>query len=112
MAIQILPIDTLRTLPEAGRSDAGIYFLWIRDELQYIGMSTQVASRMDLQIQANRTDHVRTSHKVRPIPFDRHTCLVVESGTVRKPGLRDRLIEIEHAYILHYLPPMNIGLPG
>jgi hypothetical protein len=99
--IPILPLEDLRALPEAGDFDAGVYFLWLRDDLQYIGKSRQICYRLQLQEQSNLYGGIKR------IPFDRHTCIVVEGGRVRSDDLDDRLKPLERAYIAHYQPPFN-----
>lgn len=99
--IPILSLDKLRKLPECDDFDAGVYFLWLKDDLQYIGKSTQICYRLQLQEQGNRYGGIKH------IPFDRHTCIVVESGRLRSPGLDDKLQPLERAYIAHYQPPFN-----
>lgn len=110
--IEILPLEDLRKLPEAGDCDSGVYFLWIGNELQYIGMSTNVGERLTKQMNTNKFARLRFSFAMKQIPFERHTCLIMHSGVVMPPGMRNRLIEIEHAYIEHYWPPMNVAKPG
>lgn len=104
--VPILPLEELRRLPECGDMDAGIYFLWLKDELQYIGKSTQICYRLQLQEQANTYGATR-AHKMKQIPFDRHTCIVVESSPVRSADLDERLKPLERAYIAHFQPPLN-----
>lgn len=105
--VEILPIDKLRTLPECGDYDAGIYFLWLKDELQYIGKSNQICYRLQLQEQANFYGHTR-KHKMKQIPFDRHTCIALETGRIHEDELLpQKLQRLERAYIAHYEPPYN-----
>jgi hypothetical protein len=99
--IAILPLEDLRKLPECKDYDAGVYFLWLKDELQYIGKSTQICYRLQLQEQANRHGGIKR------IPFDRHTCIVVESDRIRSGRLDEKLQPLERAYIAHYQPPYN-----
>lgn len=104
--VAILPLVELRKLPECSDFDAGIYFLWLKDELQYIGKSTQICYRLQLQQQCNIYGATR-AHKMKQVPFDRHTCIVVESQRIRSEGLEDKLKPLERAYIAHYQPPFN-----
>lgn len=61
--IVTLSLDELRRLPSKIRSDAGIYFFWLDDQLQYIGKSRALKKRM--------RDHRRDTR----IPRDRFTLL-------------------------------------
>lgn len=88
--IQILPIEQLRMLPECGRRDAGIYFLWRDDELLYIGRAKNIHNRL-------------LRHPKGVIPFKRHTFLSID---YEADGWRHG--PIEAAYIAHYSPPFNI----
>lgn len=93
--IQVLTLDDLRKLPPCGEFDAGIYFLWLRDELQYIGKSGHIWNR------------IIAHERKRRIRFDRHTVVVVETGPICSEDLREKLIPLERAYIAHYEPPCN-----
>jgi hypothetical protein len=104
--IPILSMDELRALPEPDEHDAGIYFLWKADELQYIGKSTQISHRLYLQDQANRYGHLR-ANPMKRIPYDRATALVLDTGRIRRDGLADDLRAYERAYIATYQPPLN-----
>jgi excinuclease UvrABC nuclease subunit len=88
--IEILPIEQLRALPECGRNDAGVYFLWRDDELLYIGRSKNIHNRL-------------LRHPRGVIPFTRHTVLSIDYETL---GWRIGLDEA--AYIAHYSPPYNV----
>jgi hypothetical protein len=106
--VEIFPIDVLRILPACDDFDAGVYFLWKDDELQYIGKSRQICYRLQLQEQANAYGKWRTHH-MKTIPFDRHTCIVVESGRIIGDihALERKLQRLERAYIAHFQPPFN-----
>lgn len=105
--IPILSIAELRSLPEAKELEGGIYFLWIGDDLQYIGKSKHIVERISLQDYANQFHTLRASKSPKPIPYDRHTCLVLGTGRIIDEGLAARLTAYERAYIAHYTPPMN-----
>jgi hypothetical protein len=105
--IPLLPLDELRALPEAKEFDSGVYFLWNAGELQYIGKSIQVMTRICNHSFSTRRGGTDTTYHSR-VPFDRHTCLVLENGRYRVPGVEKRLTEHEQAYIAHYLPPHNL----
>lgn len=102
----LLSLDELRRLPEAGPLDAGVYFLWVGDELQYIGKSTQVAYRMIRHIGIKRYMAVRRV-KDKEVPWDRHTCLVLDNGIEITEKLRSDLLNVEREYIAAYQPPYN-----
>lgn len=105
--IPILPIEELKKLPESQEYDGGIYFLWLNDELQYIGKSSHIGERLALQDYANKFYKLRASKYPKPIPYDRHTALVLDTGQIKSEGLAENLKEYERAYIAHYTPPMN-----
>ena len=105
--IKVLPFEEIKALPEAGEFDGGIYFLWKGDTLQYIGKSMHVGERLTHHDWAFTYAKFR-SNKTNPIPYDRHTCLVMCGGRIKegdwiKPILRDH----ERAYIAHFKPPYN-----
>lgn len=106
--VEIFPLDVIRILPACDDFDAGVYFLWKDHELQYIGKSRQICYRLQLQEQANVYGHTR-KHAMKMIPFDYHTCIVVESGRIRgdMEALERKLQRLERAYIAHYQPPFN-----
>ena len=106
--VKILTLDELRVLPECGDMDAGIYFLWRKDELLYIGKSRQICHRLVLHDWSRMYGHSRAK-KPKMIPYDRHTCIVVESGRwiVDIDALNEKMKPIERAYIAHYQPPFN-----
>lgn len=106
--VKILTLVELRALPECGDMDAGIYFLWRKNELLYIGKSRQICHRLLLH------DYARTyrQYRAKPakcIPYDRHTCIIVESGRIIPDlnALKEKMKPIERAYIAHYQPPFN-----
>ena len=77
--IKVLSLDDIRALPVCGPYEAGIYFLWLKDELQYVGKSKQVSERIAQQGRALRHNALTAGR--RGIPHDRHTCLPVDEGT-------------------------------
>jgi len=91
--VQILPLEQLRALPaEFGDYDGGIYFLWLGEELQYIGKSRQLCNRLNY-------------HKVK---FDRCTLLLIVSDERIHDFSKDpEMQRLERAYIAHYQPPHN-----
>ena len=99
--IKVLSLDDIRALPVCGPYEAGIYFLWLKDELQYVGKSKQVSERIAQQGRALRHNALTAGR--RGIPHDRHTCLPVDEGT----GFEWRLRDLEQIYIATYLPPFN-----
>lgn len=105
--IEVLPLDTVRQLPPAEPFDAGIYFLWWKDDLMYIGKSANVLERLFRQSEVNKLTHHQFSQTAKCIHFDRHTCLVVERGQVKSQRLDYQLRDLERAYIAAYEPPCN-----
>lgn len=97
ITLEILPLERIQALPECGDFDGGIYFLWLKDELQYIGKSRQIWSRIAQHSYAGR------------IPFDRHTCIVLDSGRIIKDAqaFTENLKQVERAYIAGYQPRYN-----
>lgn len=100
--IKVLPLEQIRELPEAGPYDGGIYFLWLKGELVYIGKSRQVQERITQLKQDAR--YARLVDAPRPRPFDRYTCLVVDEPMEKlAPILKD----LERAYIATHEPRYN-----
>lgn len=106
--IPLLSLEELRCLPEAEEFDGGIYFLWLNEELVYIGKSKDISDRIVRQVQFNRHQGLLAG-KSAHIPFDRHTALVLERGPIREhAGRMDGLLQnYERAYIAHYEPRCN-----
>jgi hypothetical protein len=104
--VEIVPLAELRKLPAAEEFDAGVYFLWLENELQYVGKSNHICERLTFQDWANAA--VDRTHPMKKIPYDRHTCIVLESGRLREdPNLGNMMQRLERAYIAHYQPPFN-----
>lgn len=101
--VPILALDELRRLPQSNSLDGGIYFLWSKDQLQYIGKSRQICNRIDQHEWAR--DYPRRRPKT--IPFDRHTCIALDSGRLVSKHLDEQLKRLERAYIARYQPPFN-----
>jgi hypothetical protein len=99
--IKVLSLDEMRLLPPVGPYDAGVYFLWLQDELQYVGKSKQVSERIAQQGRALRHNALTLGR--RGIPHDRYTALRVEDGRRLEWDLRD----LEQIYIATYEPPFN-----
>lgn len=105
--IPILTVDELKALPSTSTdADSGIYFLWWKGELAYIGKSRQIKCRIDFQLDVNEKMRER-AYKMRMIPFDSYTCLVLNSDRYAPPGLDEKLKRYECAYIAAHQPPMN-----
>lgn len=102
----VLSMDELRALPAAEEYDAGVYFLWLNDELQYIGKSHHILERLDWQFTVNRYHPLHTGRQPH-IPFDRHTCIVLEKGFERQPRTVGLLQDYERLYIGSYPTPHN-----
>lgn len=103
----ILSLDDLRKLPEAEEYDAGVYFLWHGDQLQYIGKSSHVLNRLVYQQQVNRYAPFQQSRSAVMIPHDRHTCLVLDKSRYRDPHVDAKLQDVERLYIGTYETPYN-----
>lgn len=84
----ILPIESLRQLPRdiPTRQGGGIYFLWLQDELHYIGQTKWFGERIGTHEYQGR------------IPFDR--CTFIVCGEFHR-------LNLETAYIRAYEPPYN-----
>ena len=92
-SVTILPLSTLRSLPQvcAAEQVSGVYFLWNRDRLVYIGQSKNVPKRV-------------ASHRVKPPTFfDWSTYMSVPSPWQ---------LAIEALYIEAYLPQLEAEEPG
>lgn len=107
VGVPVLPLEELRQLPDAEDYDSGLYFLWVGDELRYVGKSENLKDRMQRRFQTNRT---KGGVKNRPIPFDRYTCLVLHSSPCidNRGEFEGMLKRYERAYIAHYQPPDNV----
>jgi hypothetical protein len=107
--IKIIPLDELLKLPgNAGDFHSGIYFLWLKGKLQYIGKSRQICNRMNHHVWAAQYGHSRSS-RTKIIPFDRYTYLQLgnDERVFDSRVLDPMLQRYERAYIAHYLPPFN-----
>lgn len=105
--LTVLSLDELRALPEADEYDAGVYFLWLGDELQYIGKSSHILERLAKQGYVNKYAPFQNGKSQVAIPHDRHTCLVLEKGFVRSERTRGQMQELERLYIGTYPTPYN-----
>lgn len=105
--IPILGLADLRALPEAKDYESGIYFLWAGDTLLYIGKSRNLSTRAYEQRTLRRYAPFQAGDRAKPIPFDRMTCLVLETGVECSPELDFNLRAYERAYIAAYEPPYN-----
>lgn len=105
--VPILGLDQLRALPGPKEYDSGIYFLWGGPALLYIGKSRNLLSREYEQRTWKRYAGLHKSDRAKPLPYDRFTCLVLETGLVCSPGLDLILRTYERAYIATYDPPYN-----
>jgi hypothetical protein len=105
-AIEVLPLEKLLALPEEAHA-AGIYFLWQKDQLQYVGKSKEIGNRLNTHHWALIYGWCTPHSKRKEIPHDRATCLVVASGWRLSREVDLRLRPLERAYIAHYQPPFN-----
>lgn len=105
--IPILSIDEMRELPEPQEFDAGVYFLWFKEGLTYIGKSKHICERIYIQACMNKNGHNYLGTRMTQIPFDKITCLVLQNGPTCPAGLDGLLTSHERAYIAAYLPAFN-----
>lgn len=105
--LPLLSLDELRALPEAQEYDGGVYFLWQDDQLQYVGKSSHVLERLAKQGYVNKYAPFQNGKSQIAIPFDRHTCIVLETGFVKQPGTPQMLRDYERLYIGTYETPYN-----
>jgi hypothetical protein len=105
--IQVLSLDAMRALPGAQEYDSGIYFLWEGERLLYIGKSRNLSVREYYQSRLRRYAPFQTSDRAKPVPYDRMTCLVLESGIECSRELDTNLRNYERAYIAAYETPYN-----
>lgn len=111
--IPIEPLERLRAFPESGRYDAGVYFLWRGQQLLYIGKSRNIGQRIIHHTRARRALEGEY-RKNKRIPFQRHTCIVLDSQPI-VPDLEKldaQLRDFERAYIAAYEPPYNCTDPN
>jgi hypothetical protein len=101
--IDILPRGQLRGLSGPDHNWPGIYFLWWKDDLVYIGKSTQLAERYRRLVSDQRSWHLQQNQ--RGMRFDTMTCALVPKEPLET--LRMRLQDLERKYIATYLPPLN-----
>jgi hypothetical protein len=77
----------------------GVYFLWLDDELQYIGGTTNLQARIDWHRRASKApSHRWYSGMTNRIQFNRVTTISCEPETVH---------EVEYRYIRAMQPRMN-----
>lgn len=88
-------IDELRELPDDPRG-MGVYFLWYKGDLTYIGFSTDINRRLYMHHCAWR--YKSPGNRV-CIPHDRATAVPCDTVAELRP--------LEKAYIRLYTPPFN-----
>lgn len=93
--IRVLPLEAMRLLPEAREHQAGLYFLWLGETLQYIGRSRYLEQRVLFQWGRKR------------IPFGWHSCLVLHRGRTSPPDSFELLRNHHRAYFIAYETPFN-----
>lgn len=94
--IRTLELPALLDLPcESPDWGAGIYFLWLSGQLQYIGKSTCICNRI---YEHERREAMR---------FDRYTCLLLNAGPNEFRDMSIELRDHERAYIARYPTPYN-----
>lgn len=105
--IPILGIDEMFNLPEPREYDAGVYFCWLNGALTYIGKSKHICERLYIQDCMNKNGHNYGGIRAKPVPWDKVTCIVLETGIECSPGLMGLLTQYERAYIAAYQPAFN-----
>lgn len=106
----ILSLEALMALPDAEDGYAGIYFLWLDGNLQYVGQSRSVANRIT-QHHWNYMYGAQRAQPVARIRFDKSTYLELDrSPYLDRDGLRKLgklLIDTEALYVNAYRTPFN-----
>lgn len=109
--MELLTLDDLRRLPDASEGRSGVYFLWLGEDLQYIGQSMVIGTRIG-QHQQNYLYGPLRSTPVTRIKFDSGT--MIELSTLRYfeemedlRKLRKLILETEVAYVNAYRTPFN-----
>lgn len=112
MDTELLSIDQLRTLPEDTEC-SGVYFLWNGPDLQYIGQSRSVGSRLQQHTWNYRYGHLRL-HRPQRIKFDRCTVIVIDRrpymSSEELEHLAKRMLSLEAAYITKHPTRFNRAL--
>lgn len=88
----ILPLDQLRAIGDTAMG-SGIYFLWRRAELLYVGQSVEVPTRLETHRRC-RDGFLRG----KAMAFDRATSMSCPAEAMTK---------LEYEYICTYGPPLN-----
>jgi hypothetical protein len=108
--MNLLSLDELRELPDASDGYAGVYFLWLGSDLQYIGQSRHIANRLN-QHEWNRLYGAMRGRSVPQINFDRATMIQLDDRPYMESdeerALYKLLIETEGAYVNAYRTPFN-----
>lgn len=94
----------MRALPEPRPLEGGVYFLWLADELVYVGRSRNILWRVEIFRSTTRYARVHF-YSMPPMPFDRITFVAFEADTKERFHLLAN--EYERAYIATYLPAYN-----
>lgn len=105
--VPILSIEEMYALPEAKEYDSGVYFLWYRGGLVYIGKSRNLLGRAYYQHGVNRANGLMQSTTAKVIPHDKMTCLVLHNGFEIPGWLDGKLTAYERAYFAAYEPYFN-----
>lgn len=85
---RLLSIDELRQL-DSPESPSGLYFLFLAGQLQYVGLSVEMETRI-----RRHEDELR-------IKFDESRCLAIEDHRLR--------VKMEREYIAFYKPRWNVA---
>lgn len=102
--VPVLSLEQMRALPEPRPQEGGVYFLWLADELRYVGRSRNILFRVEIFRSYTRYGRV-TYYEMPPMPFDRITFIALEAET--KERFHFMAKDYERAYIATYLPAYN-----
>jgi hypothetical protein len=95
--MKLLEMDDIRKLPSDYEGiKSCIYFLWKGDDLQYIGGTRNIWTRMHAHSQSLRYGSPFQTKTV--VPYDRVTCLACTP---------DEVFDLEPAYLQKFETPYN-----
>lgn len=107
--VEVLPLAELSAsnYTKAVEFDAGVYFLWLGDKLQYIGKSRDIPDRINRHLRYLNHGRFTLTKWQNAIPFDRYTFILVANSRMRFPDIDQKLQDLERAYITAYPTPYN-----
>lgn len=108
-SFDVLELDQIKAL-NTDDDCSGVYFLWDRDVLQYIGQSMCIGNRINDHSRAYNYGTLRSS-PTKQIKFDKVTCLPINDkpylDAKQLDKVRNWMLIRERAYIEKYRPPFN-----